>query len=1118
MNKEQQAQELDQLMRAVGYYSDPHEAAAVLTAAFEITAKAHEGVQRIDGQPYLHHPLAVAAILADWHAPVQVVAVGLLHDLFSPQYSRRYSSKEALMQRIHVELGADISQLLDEVVALNSFIRHVEGSDFYHQADTNDFWRGIAEYLQRASDAVLVKIADRLHNLRTCSVLTRSYQEQIASAGLHLLAPLVGRLGMGKVKCQVENYSFQINDPISYQLLQQRCEDPRFQQEIAEVVEELQQALGGLLPGSKITWRPASLYTIWQDLKPGKWSHFDPTTLTMVDVGSFIVLTQEEIDCYHALGLLHKRYLPVDGQVRDQIANRRENGYQSLLTQVKHITGNLLRIAIRTTKMDMIAEYGITARWWGITEEFMPHLLVHKKPADGEIQVFTPKGEMRSLPPGATPLDFAYSIHTDVGHHCVDVLVNEARGDLYQPLQLDDQVEIITGGPECGPKLEWLWHVKTPQAVSRIRHWLSIHRRDEMVERGRALLDRELQALGLDTSDPLVIELLNKLAQRERLRDVDDLLVALGVNRTQPSKLVASLKSMRLKSVRAPYQGEPHVSVQALSPEFERLPRTFARCCVPVWGDDIVGYRRNDDVIAIHKRDCPQLSEKMQLIQVKWKMMKTEPDCVILIEALNRPGLARDICDIVAMSAVDMPTFYAARRSDGVMADVHVYLGRTTPAQRSRIQKALEGIPSVNTVELIHAPLLAAPTLPSASSKLSAATQQVAPATTDQTGVLRFPNPYGSGIAEGSRFYGREVERGRVLGFLRNKTQNTAILLWGQRRIGKTSFVLRLKEQAAGIFLPIYIDLQGLKDASTGMFLHRLMDRISQVLKDNAVDASREITVPALNRLRKDPLAYFDTFMDRIEEITRSYPLVFILDEFQCLNSLREEGATRSAIFNRLRSHSQHGQGIHLILSGGGLLSYLKDQSDIASLFNIAHAEKLNCLESTAARRLIKDGLSKFGNITDNAITLLLNYTAGHPYYLQLLCSMLYDYAQEYRSVFTSDTVSQRIREWLTIADASRFQHFWEGYDTTSTQRNKLILSALAQLGDATHVVEYERLVNAIGASVSEHDLVQTLNDLSELGVLDHHQAGYSVKVDLFARWLHQHYSLNIALKEASWL
>ena len=418
---------------------------------------------------------------------------------------------------------------------------------------------------------------------------------------------------------------------------------------------------------------------------------------------------------------------------------------------------------------------------------------------------------------------------------------------------------------------------------------------------------------------------------------------------------------------------------------------------------------------------------------------------------------------------------------------------------------------------MIYAPLLAASILPSGSLKSSITTRQAAPDNTDISEALRYPNPYGSGIAEGSRFYGREGERERVLGFLRNKTQNVAILLWGQRRIGKTSFVLRLKEQAAGIFLPIYIDLQGLKDASTAMFLHRLMDRISQVFKDKAVDTPQEITVPAHNRLRKDPLAYFDTFMNRIEEITRSYPLVLILDEFQCLNSLREEGATRSAIFNRLRSHSQHGQGIHLILSGGGLLSYLKDQSDIASLFNIAHPEKLNCLETESARQLIKDGLSRVGNVTDNAITLLMNYTAGHPYYLQLLCSMLYDYAQEDRSVLTSDVVSQRIREWLIVADASRFQHFWEGYDTTSTQRNKLILSALAQLGNATRVVEYDRLFNAIGAAVSEHDLVQSLNDLSELGVLNHHhQANYSVKVDLFARWLHQHYSLNTALKEAS--
>lgn len=1115
MSTKQQMQKLRYLIRSIADYSDLREAETVLTVAFEIAAKAHEGVQRIDGQPYLDHSLAVASILIEWHAPLHVVAAGLLHDLDNPLYSREHASKEARLEKLHTELGADISNLLDVIVGLNSFIRHVEGGDFYNQDDTDDFWQGIVTFFAQSSDAILVKIADRLHNLQTCTFLTRAYQMQMADAGMRLQVPLLGRLGMGKVKRQVEDLCFQMNDPISYQLLQQRCADPRFLEEIALVEGELRQAFNTFLPASKVIWRPTSLYNIWQDYRHGKWSQHDLASLRMVDVGSFIILTQEEMECYLALGLLHKRYTPVEGQLRDQIANHRENGYQSLLTQVKHISGNLLRVAIRTSTMDMIAEYGIVARWWGITEEFIPQVLVHEKPAGREIQVFTPKGEMRSLPPGATPVDFAYSIHADIGHHCVDVLVNGVRGELFQPLQPNDKVEIFTGGPECGPKLEWLSHVKTPKATNRIRQWLSVYHRDEMVERGRALLNRELQKLGLDTADPPVNQLLNKLAQRERLRDVDELLVALGVERNQPSKVVASLKSMHLKSVRAPYYGEPHVSVQVLSPEYEKLPRIFARCCVPIRGNEIVGYLRNDNIIAIHKRECHQLSGKMQLIQVKWKTMKTEPDWVILIEALNRPGLARDISDIMTMAAIDMPTFFATRRPDGVMADARVYLGKTTLNQRERIQKALEGVPSVNSVELIQASLQAAPSMPLEASILSSSAQPVISASSDKTGRFRYLNPYGSGIAEGSRFYGREVERERVLGFLNNKAQNVTILLWGQRRIGKTSFVLRLKEHAAGSVLPIYIDLQGLKDASTAMFLHLLMDRISHALKENAVEAPREITAPALSRLKKDPLASFDGFMNYVEQVTKHYPLALILDKFQCLNSLREEKATRSAIFNRLRSHSQHGQGINLILSGGGLSSYLEDQSDIASLFNIAHAENLGCLESQAARQLIKDGLSKIGNVTDNAITLLLNSTSGHPYYLQLLCSMLYDYAQERNSVITADVVAQRMREWLVGADASRFQHFWEGHDVASTQRNKLILIALSQLGNTNHIVEYEQLVSALGTAVSERDLAQSLNDLSALGVLEHHQASYSITVNLFARWLYQHYSLNMALKEA---
>jgi hypothetical protein len=196
------------------------------------------------------------------------------------------------------------------------------------------------------------------------------------------------------------------------------------------------------------------------------------------------------------------------------------------------------------------------------------------------------------------------------------------------------------------------------------------------------------------------------------------------------------------------------------------------------------------------------------------------------------------------------------------------------------------------------------------------------------------------------------------------------------------------------------------------------------------------------------------------------------------------------------------------------LLSQLKDQSDITSLFNIARADKLGCLEPEAARKLIKDGLSKVGTITEPAITLLLNYTSGHPYYLQLLCSRLYDYAQESKAVITSDVASQRIHEWIANADASRFQHLWEGHDTTSAQRNKLVVSALAQLGDMAHPVEYDRLASVIGSTVPEQDLVYALSDLSELGVLEHTHTTYAIKVDIFTRWLRKHWPLDLTLKE----
>ena len=1099
VRNQHQALGLDQLIQAVTSYIDPIEATAALSAAFEIASEAHKGVQRIDGEPYVSHSLAVAAILAQWHAPLPVLAVGILHDLLSPDYSRGYTLQGPILDEVRSKLGINVSLLLDAVIDLNNFMRHVEGGDYHSEADSKDFRNRMAAFLQQERDAVVIKIADRLHNLQTASVLTHPYQERVSNVGLNLLVPLADRLGMGIARRQMEDYCFEINNPMYHKLLRQQCADSKFNQEIEGVLQELRQVFDARVPGSKIHWQPFSLYTIGQDLKLGKLVHVGSISLRMVDAGAFIIVTGEEMECYHALGTLHKLYPPVKGQLHDLIGNPRENGYRSLHTQVKHSTDNFLRIAIRTRTMDMIDEYGISAHWWNIPEDLLPQLPEVTKPAEGAIQVFTPKGEEKYLPQGATPIDFAYSIHTDIGHQCVDVLVNDERGDLYRPLRTGDRVEIIFGGPSSGPKLDWLNHVQTPQATSHIRHWLALHRRDDMLESGLALLDRELQALGLDSTDARVLQLLTRLAIKENLKNRDDLLVAIGVGRLKASRLVEILKSMRLKSVRSPGYLEPSLSVQVLSSEEARLPQTFARCCGPVAGDDIVGYRRNDGILIIHKRGCPQIKESGKFAQVKWGTTPSEPEYVIIVEALNRPGLASDISTIAALLGIDMPGFSAFRRVDGVMAEVQIYLGKTTPAQRNRVLKALEG--ANYNVEVIHSSFLSTPAQVPGAFK-----------------PIHRSNPYSSGIAEGTRFYGREAECERLAALLHDQALNRTILVWGQRRIGKTSFVLRLKDQAQGGYLPVYIDMQGLKDSSTTQFLYRLMSSLSQALKDHVANLEREITVPALNRLRKGPLAQFDTFMALILEVVRQYPLVVVLDEFQCLSSLREEEVSRSAIFSRLRSHSLHERGIHLILSGGGLLSHLKNQWDMASLFNIAHTERLGFLEQNAAHKLIKDGLSRVGNITEYAIKLLLDYTAGHPFYLQLLCSMLYDQAQENKSIITSQAASQGIREWLGRADASRFQHLWEGQDAASALRNKFTLSAIAQLGANSHEVAYERLVSVVCPTVSEHDLVQILEDLSELGVIVHNHSNYAISVELFARWLRQHWPLEQALKEVRWI
>ncbi len=1086
--------ELSDLIQTMASYSDAVGTETLLTTVYQIASTAHHGFHRINGEPFLNHALAVATILAEWHAPPIVVAAGLLHDISNPDYSRGYNRSD-----LAVKLRPDILHLVDVVIDLNKLVRHVEAGEFHSEADVHDFRYRMATYLQEERDAVVIKFADRLHNLRTVSALTRVSQERTTGAILTLFVPLIERLGMGFAKRQLEDCCFEINNATYHHLLQQYCVNEAFLRSVEGVLDDLRRLALVEKFGKLVYWQPMSFYEIGQNVKSSKSLLTGAFPLKLADAGSFIILADDEGDCYRILGIIHRHYPPISAQFHDFIGNPRENGYRSLHTQVAHSSGNLIQIIIRTHTMNLLAEYGITARWWNVPEELLPQPPIEVKSMNSEMEVFTPKKEVKYLPLGATVLDFAYHIHTDVGNHCAGAVVNGTHAELHKTLQAGDTIEILDNA-NTTPQLDWLDYVQTPQAISRIRQWLVQHERDAMIKRGYMLLNSELQALGMDTADAQMRRLLQKLASKEGSRGIEDLMVNIGVGKYAPTKIADTLKTMHLKAVSSSGYVEPMIGVNVLSPEDAQLLLTFAHCCGPLPPDDIVGYHRNNDILVIHKRSCKQLREPEKLVQVKWSNSQVEADYVIVVEALNHPGLASEISTAMTMLGIDMPIFTARKRPDGVMAEIYIYLGKTTIAQRNRIKHALEEKTGITSVEVTHSTFLSAPAQPTASSR-----------------PMFLSNPYGPRLAEGSRFYGREVEYERIAALLREQSQSSAILLWGQKRIGKTSFVLHLQEQAHGNYLPVYLDLQGKKDGSTTQFLYELMTCIQTALRDVNPSIVQELYVSRFNKLKKDPLSYFDIFMARLREIAHEHPLVIILDEFQCLCSFREEEVALGAIFSRLRSYSQHGHGLHFLLSGGGLKSQLTEQCGIDSLFNVTYDEKLGCLEAKAARRLIKDGLTRVGNITDLAIDLLIDFTSCHPFYLQLLCSRLFEQSQEDKMKITQHFVAQTIQDWILQADDSRFQHYWEGTDAASARRNKLILSAIADLGTNNHGIEYEQLANAICSIVPEQALIQSLIDLTYLGIVKRYHSTYAIEVNLFVRWLRHHWPLELTFKEVRW-
>jgi guanosine-3',5'-bis(diphosphate) 3'-pyrophosphohydrolase len=638
---------------------------------------AHAGQRRASGEPYFTHPLQVAGMLAELGLDTPTIVAGLLHDVVE--------DTAVTLDALRQQFGAEIADLVDGATKLERLARRTRAEE---QAEN---FRKMFLAMARDIRVVLIKLADRLHNMRTLGSLDPARQKRLAEETLEIYAPLAHRLGIFRFKWELEDLALRYLDPAAYYDLARRIPQRRADREryAAVLIADLQQRLADAGIRAEVSGRAKHFYSIYQKMyKHGK------DIQQIYDLVAVRVIVDTIRDCYAVLGVVHTVWKPLPGRFKDYIATPKSNMYQSLHTTVLGPEGEPFEIQIRTHEMHRIAEYGIAAHWTykeGVrgdkgfnrklswlreildwqrelrdAREFMESLKIDMF-AD-EVFVFTPRGDVFELPAGSTPIDFAYRVHTEVGHHCAGARVNGRIAPLDKALQNGDIVEIITN-KNAAPSPDWLALVRTGLAKNRIRQWLKKERRDEALQLGREALERECRRQGLHPEQLLRPEWLHEIAARFAFSDTDDLLAAVGFGGASPTQVIGRLreKARQLEAdapaapVPAPRRGkQPAHSPALVRPsdgvrvrgERNVLVR-FSRCCHPVPGDPIVGYVTRGRGVTIHHPDCPNIQahrgEEGRIIDVDWDVLQTASYPVELsITGYDRPGLLSDITKIVA--------------------------------------------------------------------------------------------------------------------------------------------------------------------------------------------------------------------------------------------------------------------------------------------------------------------------------------------------------------------------------------------------------------------------------------------------------------------------------------
>ncbi|MGD8244149.1 MAG: bifunctional (p)ppGpp synthetase/guanosine-3',5'-bis(diphosphate) 3'-pyrophosphohydrolase [Anaerolineae bacterium] len=693
-------------------------ATALIRQAYDVAERAHAGQDRKSGDPYIQHPLSVALLLADVGMGADTIAAGLLHDVVE--------DTGISLDQLAETFNDDIAALVDGVTKLEQMEKE-QVDDRFSGADKRRSVDEEAESLRKmfiamAEDirVVIIKLADRLHNMRTLAPLEKERQKAFARETQEIFAPLASSLGIWQWKWELEDLSLRYLDPEIYRSMKKLIAERRPDREasVKKYIGLLREKLEDEELEAKIDGRPKHIYSIYRKMR-----RKDVPFEQVYDIRGIRVIAQSEPDCYRILGIVHNLWVPIPGEFDDYIATPKDNGYQSLHTAVITGKGGTLEVQIRTTEMDRIAEYGVAAHWrykesgkpdpsfdtkiaWMRSlVEWQRELTDASEFVDAmktdifqdRVYAFTPAGDIIDLPAGSTPIDFAYHIHTEVGHRCRGAKVNDRWVGLDTQLKTGDRVKIITD-KQASPSRDWinpaLGYVKTGRARAKIRRWFRRQDREKNILEGRELVERELKHLGMERLGH------DRVAELFGYDKVSDFHAAVGFGDINSQQIASKVAELSAEEERELLPFEPPslpqtvegIQVQGTGGLMTRL----AQCCSPLPGEDIVGYVTRGRGVTIHRRDCHNVlraNDRDRLIEVSWGAEAQTVPVAIHIKAYDRTGLLHEITGVISKEKVNMSAVNVGRQRN--IATLYITLEIGDIAQLSRILTKVESLPNV---------------------------------------------------------------------------------------------------------------------------------------------------------------------------------------------------------------------------------------------------------------------------------------------------------------------------------------------------------------------------------------------------------------------------------------